>query len=306
MARSIQQINQDLAAIEERVASLAVELKGLYTQYLNSLSQAAQKQLILASYQICTQIYPESFLQLSFSERQKLQETLREIGKTILPELLNNLDFSLENNDISDLNIMEQMLLPASDSESSDSELSDSEPSDSESEVPQPSPPQEDTQAKTIETLDNPEELLYWAKQVEIGIREELERISKETNQLLQNARILPSQLPAKVLEIAMQAEEEGGTIGSAPNLLNLLVETDREDDKDASSSQSHQITKLTAIHLRLSEMEFADPTLSLERKQIRSFLENISKIREQYRQKQREKAVAEAEAAWRASWYEA
>jgi hypothetical protein len=72
--------------------------------------------------------------------------------------------------------------------------------------------------------------------------------------------------LPAAVLEAAakVEASAESAT-GSSPNLLNLLMETDNDGDLEESS-----LTRIIAINLRLSEVEFADPSLSAGRNQIR------------------------------------
>ena len=56
--------------------------------------QSIEQQLILASYQLCTQIYPDSFLDLSLNQRQELQQSLRSLGKELKPSLLNILDYS--------------------------------------------------------------------------------------------------------------------------------------------------------------------------------------------------------------------
>ncbi|MCU0533595.1 MAG: hypothetical protein MUD14_06835 [Hydrococcus sp. Prado102] len=295
MARAMQQIRQELAAIEEKVASLAVEVRQIYINYLKKLSHSARKQLILASYQICTQAYPESFLKLSANDRIKLQENLRKLGKTMHSNLLDLQAISIgEDTKVN-------LLSPLKESDSTPELLEKpnktiSEESDSTTELPQPT-----------KTITNPEDLVQWCQQVEKGINQLLETVSHEANFLLQEAFILPDRVPAKVLEIAMQSAEGAAvSSGNSPNLLNLLVETERDLDEELPDAKGNaQLTKLTAIHLRLIEIEFSDPTLSIERNQLRNFLEKLSKIRQQYRQLQREYAIAQADAAWRATWYE-
>ncbi|CCH65707.1 hypothetical protein RINTHM_12470 [Richelia intracellularis HM01] len=58
-------------------------------------------------------------------------------------------------------------------------------------------------------------------------------------------------------------------------------------------------------LGLRLGEIEFANKQLSSLRKQIRYILGKLNKLGRQYQQKQREYSIAEAESAWRASWFE-
>jgi hypothetical protein len=80
MARAIERIERDIEALQEAISALARELEASYTAYLTVLSQALRQQLILASYHLCTQGYPENFLRLSLNQRQKLQQELRKLG----------------------------------------------------------------------------------------------------------------------------------------------------------------------------------------------------------------------------------
>jgi hypothetical protein len=83
MSKSIQQIQQELTATEAAVTDLRGELEAAYQEYLDLLSKTVKKQLLLSSYYLCTQIYPESFLNLSFDRREKVQQVLRQIGLVI-------------------------------------------------------------------------------------------------------------------------------------------------------------------------------------------------------------------------------
>ncbi|MDP5338264.1 MAG: hypothetical protein NWQ28_06775, partial [Nodularia sp. (in: cyanobacteria)] len=77
MARAIELIERDIAALQEAIRAIAAELHNAYASYLTTLGQAVRKQLILASYHLCTQGYPENFLKLSLNQRQKLQQGIR-------------------------------------------------------------------------------------------------------------------------------------------------------------------------------------------------------------------------------------
>ena len=110
---------------------------------------------------------------------------------------------------------------------------------------------------------------------------------------------------------MALQAEEGASSSGNPPNILNLLIETNRKDkqeegeNSDNEDNRESQITKISVIHLRLSDIEFADPQLSIQRQQIRQKLDIVKKIRKAYQKIQRENAQAQAEAAWRSSWHD-
>jgi hypothetical protein len=287
MTRAIHLLKQDLAALEAEVSSLSQTLQGLYRKYLELLSQSAQKQLILASYQLCTQAYPESFLELSFHERQKFQENLKILGEKLQIQLLHCLKASRQSQENDPLDMMAQMISQFSPSDSS---------LDQATEFSQES-------QELSENITNPDVLMRWCKQVEKAIHATLEQISGEVNKSFQKAKIVPQKLPNKILEMAMQNEESGTITSSPPNLLQLLVEAEEEDSEDDSLERN--IAKITAIRLRLPEIEFADPNLNNGRNQIHNLLEKLRILGKQYHKKQRECNIVEAENAWRSSWYE-
>jgi hypothetical protein len=300
MTRAIHQIKQDLAALEETVSVHAVELHKMYNKYLELLSKSAQKQLILASYQICTQEYPELFLNLPLNQKQKLQQNLRQLGKQISIQLLScPPEKNRPQTPKVDENSMQQILSQLEiENEREENGIRDILPEIEANLFAEIN--EEEFERSPQLGITNPEELINWHKQIQHKINKTLENISKEVNRLLEEAKVLPHQLPTKVVEMAIQAEETGSGVAGSPNMLNLLLES----ENDSGSSDS-KITKVVAIRLRLSEIEFSDPALSAEGNQIRNLLVNISKLRQQYQKKQRECAIAEAEAAWRSSWFD-
>ncbi len=88
MARTVEQIEQDIVALEQAIATFAQEFEQAYQQYLEALSQSARRQLILACYYLCTQSYPEQFLKQSVGQRESLQRSLRQVAKTAQSKLL--------------------------------------------------------------------------------------------------------------------------------------------------------------------------------------------------------------------------
>jgi hypothetical protein len=120
---------------------------------------------------------------------------------------------------------------------------------------------------------------------------------------------------------MAIQAGEEGQSLGGGNNMLNILVEAktpepeeekdeDEDEDEDEDDGDDHdfssgKVTKVTAIHLRMAELEFADTRLSVERNQIRSLWEQLNRLGKQYYHLRKEYTIAQAEAAWRSSWYD-
>ncbi|AFZ13006.1 hypothetical protein Cri9333_2129 [Crinalium epipsammum PCC 9333] len=267
MAGTLERIEKDLVVLGEVVATLAAEFDSNYSTYLESLGQAVRQQLILASYHICTQGYPDAFVRLPFSQRQQLQKSLREMAEkaqTQLPLLVENVSSSA-----------------GQESESDDTNAI----------------------ANTINTptpITNPEQLGNRIEKLEEAIAQTLHQLSRNSNRLLQQSEILPPQLPEEVLEVAAQADGSGENVLGQPNLLNLVMETENPQEPESA-----KITQILAIRLRLSEIEFADTSAMANRNQIRHLSSRLSTLRREYHKKQRERTIAEAEAAWRSSWFE-
>lgn len=91
MTDPIHRLEMELAALREQSKSLAEQLYQADRDYLIALGAAARQQLILATYRICTQKYPQQFLGLSFADRQKLQQALRQVARDLAAQLEKNL-----------------------------------------------------------------------------------------------------------------------------------------------------------------------------------------------------------------------
>jgi hypothetical protein len=369
MARSIQQIKNELVLIEEAVKNTSTELFDVNVKYLDLLGNLAAKQLVFSTYQLCTQVYPDSFLQLSYDRREKLQQNIKNLGKKLVNLLFNSLNELSEERKIEqqqmtaifrDLNVVEQMLegLPIASVDSleqennldiddegdegeeeinnneiddenedkrelneeelkdleehlnsdrlmfsSEEDLSEPELEESDREDPEEINIDRDKIKEKILQINNPEELWKWQKQVEKSIKKALENISKQSNKYLQEYNILSNSIPSKIIELAAQSEEAASAVSGVanfPNILNLVIETGNKE-----KSKKSKVVQVTILRLRLSEIEFVEPTLNIERGQIRNLIAKVEQLRQQYRKKQQECKIAEAEAAWRSSWYE-
>lgn len=297
MARAVEQIDRDLVALEEAIALMAIELYKAYSKYLTSLGQAVRQQLMLACYQVCTHGYPESFLSLSFNERQQLQMFIKELGGQAQAQLLSQLE------ELKHLTTKEATDKIGQTPQPADPEQPQEPPEDQLIQAFE-MPPADSDAPQTAEPTNpqptKPAQLVQWQEQVEEAIAQTLQTLSLDTNRQLQQVGIIPGKLPAAVLEAAAKVEATSEAIPESPNLLNLLMETESEEDSEDSS-----LTRIVAINLRLSEIEFADPTLTALRNQIRNLSGKLNKIQREYHKKQRERAVAQAEAAWRSSWFD-
>lgn len=386
MVRTVERIEQELAALDRSLETIAEEFRDTYRQYLTALGQSVKQQLILAAYHLCTQGYPERFLNLSLNQRQTLQQSLRQLAQQSQQQFLEMLNASqwveeepsrrsvasatalfelsqialsesrinengdieflgaeLSDEDLAEIDLSEMGLssvhspepggdrsssepdpssqadpstsdLPTSDPQSSDTHESDaptvaellqeSVPSSPESaeqteHSSQPEPIQPEAPSPPEAQSPHPRHLARWQERLEEKIVEELQNLSHSVNRLLQQSDILPARLPEPVLEVAARADLATEASASPPNLLNLVIETETEEPKEST------MTQLMAVRLRLSEIEFSDSSTMIWRSKVRELLAKLNKLGREYQKKQKERSIAQAEAAWRSSWYE-
>jgi len=298
MARAVEQIERDIAALEEVVSAIAAELRTAYTSYLKALGQAMRQQLILASYHLCTQGYPKAFLGLSFSQRQQLQQAIRKLGQHAAEQLL--ADINTEELGVSEEGLIEIPVgiqaIQNNPFVQESEEILDATTGITGSAITPTT-----TSQNSSSHVSSPEQLAQWQQNLEAAIAYTLKTLSLETNSLLQQARILPQKLPAPLLEAAASASEASAEVmAGPPNILNLLIEAENYEESEDST-----VTQIIAIHLRLAEIEFADVNVRAARNQIRNLEVRVSSLGREYQNKQRERIVAEAETAWRTSWFD-
>ncbi|NJO40723.1 MAG: hypothetical protein HC865_08705 [Cyanobacteria bacterium RU_5_0] len=337
MVRAMERIEQEITVLEQSVAVIIQEFHHTYHQYLIALGQAVRQQLILATYHICTHAYPERFLTLSLDQRQRLQRSLQQLAKhaqnqlieqlqpihsshtsnSFLPsaESLATFDVDDDMDDEADDDMVDEAddeadddMVDEADDEADDDTVEDrggspvadskvdhlEEASDSEESTI--APDENESLAESPPTL---KDLVHWQEHLEEDIVEVLQDLSHATNCLLQQADILPGRLPEPVLEVAAKADLASETTVSPPNLLNLLVETENEEDKEST------MTQVMAVRLRLSEIEFSDSSTTVWRSKIRSLSAQLNKLGRDYQKKCKERAIVQAETAWRSSWFE-
>lgn len=310
MTKEIHQIEQDIAKLEQQTSIVKEKLTTVYQNYLKKLSEYVQKYLVFATYQICTQAYPQEFLTLSLSQRQNFQQMVRKLGQQAQIKLIGALEVNLNSTQSYTENTLLSVQSESASSLELTPQLESSEFSadlDSELTINHHNIDIEfsDLDSKKQE-INNPEQLVNWIQKLEKSITDILQIVSHDVNKLLLQNQIIPQKIPSKVLEAAAQIDNASSPIAGRPNLLNLLIESDKGSgqEKDELNKKS-EITKITAIHLRLAEIEFSETTLSAQRNQIRDILAQVKKLRKQYKKILQELAIAQAEAAWRSSWYE-
>lgn len=304
MAGSVEQITRDIAALDKLATATAEEFRSTYASYLSALGQAVRQQLVLSGFHLCTQGYPEKFLQLSLSQRQQLQQSLRQLGRKAQEQLSAQLETTIASTE----QIASELKSPIDSEEvPALNDLTASEVSTAEQfqrESAELSPTDQPDQP-----LSTPETIAQWQPLLEEAIAYTLQSVSHEANRMLQQVEILPKQLPEAVLEVAAKSEEvTAEAMTGPPHLLNLLIETVGENPSDANAApipNGSSLTHVVAVCLRLAEIEFADPTVMAWRHKIRSLTLRVQSLVVEYRKKQRQHTIATAEAAWRSCWFE-
>lgn len=335
MVKAIEQIRHDLHKITERVAQVKQKLETCYDDYLDSLGLSLERQLVLAAYQLCTRVYPQNFLELSYDQREKMQQQLRQMGQeihgnlcTILtdpppaepePAIVLTEATEEDESDTVDKELLEvfesidevladpgaptAMQSPREQDDESD-DLEDKQRRTELSELAEriaESLADMMQQSEEEEAIDDgsPEALIQWYRSTEKNIRQVLNQGSRRINRLLQAAAVLPKNVPPKVLELAIQNNQPPNASPHASNLINLIIEADMGNKKKKR-------VRVTAIHLKLSELEFGDAQVSGKRSRIREQLGKVKQLKKYYKKSKKDLAIAEAEAAWRSSWHEA
>lgn len=146
----------------------------------------------------------------------------------------------------------------------------------------------------------DPDQLLNLLQDMEQAILDALRQISQQANQLLQEYGIVNITSMDLLFDIASKAAEQGRPITSTPHLIKALM----DDQNDGSSDENSD--PVVAIFLQLSDLEFTEAEVMNGRHQLRQLWQQLKSVRESFHQKQQEKKVAEATAAWRASWFPA
>ncbi|MEB3337007.1 MAG: hypothetical protein VKJ46_06060 [Leptolyngbyaceae bacterium] len=322
MVAAVERIERDIAALEKVMAATAEEFHDTYNRYLTLLGQAVRQQLIQAAYHLCTQGYPEQFLRLSLSQRQQLQKALRQLCQHAQGQLLNCMKAremgsqAQEEAATSEFSSLEATL------DSTGSENGEGTGATEEMDGTEEAEKAEATGPNPIhggypQSPFHPKVLGSWQEQLEQAVLETLQTISHMANQILQQARVIPAQLPVPLLEVAAKSESSLESSPGVPNILNLLIGAVAENLPESLRSEALEDSEnlhlppnvepiqIMIVYLRLSDIEFTDSTVMAWRTKIRSLASRVKMLGREYHKKQHERAIAEAEMAWRTSWFE-
>jgi hypothetical protein len=288
MARPIEQVEQDLTQLRKASSQLGRELTAAYKSYFTTLAPTLKKQSIQGCYYLCTNCYPEDFLKLNYDRRSQLLATLKRVIRNTIGDLLVQIEPSARTSN------------------------NDDEPTGELTSIP----------VTPIDWFATPISLSTWQQHIEEEIGHSLKEISYKVNLLLQQSQIMPPTIPKPILEASIEADRQGGNTANIPNILSILIEQESIDEQEleddpterslipmvleiSSADDLSQIIQIHSLYLRLTEVEFSDVAALSLRKNINQLVNKINMLRREYLQKQQELKIAEAESAWRNSWFE-
>jgi hypothetical protein len=289
MARPIEQVEQDLTQLRKASSQLGQELTAAYQSYFTSLASTLKKQSIQGCYYLCTTCYPEAFLKLNYDRRSQLLTTLKRVIRNVISDLVVHIEPNRRR-----------------------SQNDEDEPTGELTSMP----------IMPMDWFATPTSLSTWQQNIEAEIGHSLKEVSYKVNLLLQQAQIMPPTIPKQILEASAEADRQGGSTANVPNILSILIEQEstggqtQEDDTDERSmlpmaiefdraDELSQIVQIHSLYLRLTEIEFSDVTVLSLRKNISQLGNKVNTLRREYLHKQQELKIAEAESAWRNSWFE-
>jgi len=295
MAKSIKQLRSDLTVLDTEMKLLATELFELYKVYVDRLNEVVGKQLVLACYQVCTQKYPESFLALSYQQKTDLQTNIKNLGQKFLGNLSNYLaEIDLPNQELFvDFPVSLTGVEPVLESNEDEIEKLIEENIEHLSTINL-------SNDKPFYDGLNPADIIGFYKEIDDSIEETIKEFSIIANNYLRENNILPTQVPAKILEMALEAKDHASGVSNGANLLSLVIEKE-----DISSHGIKDITPIVAVCLRLEEIEFNDSPLSGDRRRIMSMMTKLIDVQKRYDRLTRLYAIASAESSWRSCWSE-
>jgi hypothetical protein len=303
MAKPIEQVEQDLNQLRITSGELGRELTAAYRSYFTVLAPTLKQQSIQGCYHLCTNFYPEAFLKLNYDRRAQLLKTLQRVISNAIANLVIHIEPSRRT---------------------SNADEDDDEPTGELTTMP----------IMPVDWFANPSSLSTWQQNLEEELIHSLKEISYKLNLLLQQAQILPMNVPKPILEADSEADRQGGNVANIPNLLSVLigqnsdrrVDDDYDDEEDGDDDdideeeedkldaalenllqrdRISQIIQINSLYLRLTEIEFSNVTVLSLRKNISQLTNKVKMLRREYLNKQQELKIAEAESAWRNSWFE-
>lgn len=291
---AIEKINQDITALKQAIGTIAEEICGTYSSYLTALGQAVHQQLIMASYHLCTRVYPETFLGLSLTQRQHLQQALKQMGQQAEQQLQSYL----------------QLFFASKNSELTVTELES---------LGQASMSLEQAITEELRTMSRAANHLLESCQIlpstALEVLLEVAAKAEDSGSTISGPpNLLTALIETKDSSTSSDAARASDSFQATAKATSELddAESILEDTTDFLPSDEalnnavdaeSTPTAIVAIYLRLDEIEFTDSTAMAWHNQVRQLSARLATLLKELEQKRRERTIAEAQAAWHSSW---
>jgi hypothetical protein len=155
------------------------------------------------------------------------------------------------------------------------------------------------SQLQIPKDITEPAQLLESCRELEEAIEHSFPSLSKKLNHLLQQAQIVPQQLPRRILEAALRLEEVSDYPQHHPNILTVTIDKESSHQSERPPTQTMQV-----IFLRSGDMEFSDLKLSRLRQELQALQGKVASLRRNYQHRQHQSQGAAATVAWHQSWF--
>jgi hypothetical protein len=87
MGATIEQLHQEMDQLRKTTSEVGLELRQVLTEYFAVLVRSLQRQVVMSSFHLCTEVYPEAFLERSVFERETLQQNIRKVSREMTDAL---------------------------------------------------------------------------------------------------------------------------------------------------------------------------------------------------------------------------
>ncbi|WP_298611998.1 hypothetical protein [uncultured Thermosynechococcus sp.] len=264
MSGSLEAVEREILGLQGMLLAGGAEMRQLYDLYLEMLAPIARQQLITVTYQVCTQVFPEQFLNLEGAERQELQHQIVELATALEAAILE--------------------LQPRRQKGLMQEAMNGEEPLEANS-------------GKEQETPSLGEQLSHVLYQSSLKINHLLQRAAilppAPIAVILEIASKAENRPLGRIPHLLTVMLDEQKTKGEG--------EEEQNTAESQGEWSGHQ--PMAAIYLQLEELEFQHPPLAKQRSQIRQLEARLASLQKQLHKKQRQYLVLKASRAWWQTW---
>jgi NurA-like 5'-3' nuclease len=87
----VKRIEQEISDLEVAIADASKKMIDLRQQYVQVVAKASAHQIILATYQLCTREYPDTFLAISIDSKQRLQHEIQILANSFSQKMMESI-----------------------------------------------------------------------------------------------------------------------------------------------------------------------------------------------------------------------